>query len=87
MPSPVEFPEDVVRAAFDRCGGQCECELKGCRHPAGCPEVFMFEDRATSNRRGWQAHHKVPVAEGGTGTLENCQILCMDCHTTVHLSS
>jgi len=82
-----EFTEDVVKSAFERCGGQCECELRGCGHVGECPQIFRYEDRATSERTGWQAHHKIPVSENGPATVENCQILCTDCHTTVHLGS
>jgi len=87
MPTSVEFPEDIVRAAFERCGGQCECELHGCGHKGECPQIFTYEDRATSNQKGWQAHHRKPVKDGGLPTLENCQILCVSCHATFHLSA
>ncbi len=87
MAKSVEFSEEIVRAAFERCGGQCECDLNGCGHVAGyCPQLFTYEDRATSDREGWQAHHIVPVSENGPAILQNCQILCMSCHVTTHLS-
>ena len=28
--------------------------------------------------------HKIPVGKGGSDTMENCEILCFDCHRAVH---
>ena len=31
-----------------------------------------------------KTHHIVPVRDGGLTVLENCMILCRDCHTALH---
>jgi len=85
-----EFPETVVWAAFHRSGGQCECTTPFCSgHMAvsfgRCVQTFSFAQRATSDGTGWQAHHRIPVVDGGEGTLTNCQILCVNCHQARHL--
>ena len=84
----VEFPEHVVLAAFRRSLGFCECTTLGCGggHATRCHKQFTFAQRATSDRKGWQAHHKKQVQHGGQGTYENCEILCNDCHVSRHLS-
>lgn len=30
------------------------------------------------------AHHKIPVNDNGKDTLENCEMLCRDCHSKRH---
>ena len=31
-----------------------------------------------------KTHHVIPVRDGGETVLENCMILCRDCHTALH---
>jgi 5-methylcytosine-specific restriction endonuclease McrA len=82
-----EFRETVVLNAFTRSKGQCECTEGGCAagHYVRCHQVFKYADRAISDQRfGWQAHHGIPVSEGGVPILANCEILCVDCHDARH---
>lgn len=30
---------------------------------------------------GWEVHHVVPPAYGGSDALENCEVLCQTCRT------
>lgn len=71
------FPDSVVRAAFRRARGQCECT--GCKGNKGrCSAVFNYDERSTSDDdTGWQADHIDP---DGPPTLPNCRILCVPCH-------
>ena len=72
-----EFTEDTVGQAWDRARGYCE----GYK----CGKQLVWENRDKNGKRGaWNAHHKVPVAKGGSNLLRNCQILCLDCHKKVH---
>lgn len=32
----------------------------------------------------YDAHHQVPVAAGGANSLENCLLVCEDCHRDLH---
>lgn len=79
---PTEFPEDVVqRRFFVWANQQCECVRIGCGHIGRCQRKFTYAERATSDRPwGWQADHDIPVTVFGPSTVENCRILCMDCH-------
>lgn len=74
------FPDEVVREAFDACGGQCECVKSACGHQGKCPTTFTWDERATADEDGWQAHHEVAEAEDGPDTRGNCRILCVRCH-------
>ncbi len=35
-------------------------------------------------RRFWEAHHQIPLSEGGLNTLENGVTLCWRCHKKRH---
>ncbi len=76
-----EFPEDVRKKAFARAGGRCECTAEHLSagnppHRSGrCPRHFSYEQKAGEGK--WEAHH---IKAGGSGTLENCKILCVECH-------
>ena len=72
-----EFTEETVKQAWDRA--------KGCCEGYKCSKQLVWKNRDKDGERGaWNAHHKVPVAEGGSNDLRNCQILCLDCHKKVH---
>lgn len=76
------FSEAVIRAAWQRAGGRCECGGSNCGHsPCRCGKVLNWNSRGDDySPSGWEAHHKVPVYQGGSDTLDNCQILCIPCH-------
>lgn len=43
--------------------------------------ILSYDNRGKDGAWGaWEAHHKVSVVAGGSDTLSNCEILCMDCH-------
>jgi 5-methylcytosine-specific restriction endonuclease McrA len=63
-----EFDTATKRAAWDRCGGQCEGKVNGVR-------CFAF---LLGRRNAFD--HILPVALGGKSVLANCQVLCKDCH-------
>jgi hypothetical protein len=78
-----EFSDFTVWEAFIRSKGQCECLSPYCSvgHMGRCRERFKYEERVTSDHaNGYQAHHVVEFQNGGKGTLDNCQILCIPCH-------
>jgi len=76
------FSETVVKKAWERAGGKCECLRKTCGHLNGrCGKVLVCQNRGKDGERGaWEAHHKTAHAIGGADTLSNCEILCVDCH-------
>ena len=76
------FSDAVVRAAWQRAGGRCECGRSSCGHgPWRCGKVLNWYSRGNDYvSGGWEAHHKIAVSSGGSDTLSNCEILCISCH-------
>ena len=78
-----EFPEDVLKKAFLRANARCQCERDNHDHGAfTCFKQIIWENKGNSAvRSGWEAAYYVAPEKGGKPTLENCEILCMDCYT------
>ena len=74
------FSQSVIKQAWDRAGGKCECRRKTCGHGARCNKQLVWENHSEGERGAWEAHHVTAVASGGSDTLSNCEILCLDCH-------
>ncbi len=72
-----EFPVSVVRSAWTRAGGKCECTRIACRHNSRCAKPLRWELRGSEAEGGWEAHH---VNRNGPDILSNCLILCQPCH-------
>lgn len=65
------FSKDDVEQAFKKANGRCEI----------CGKQLVFKNRGRGSGRGeWEAHHKHHKKSGGSDTLSNCKILCVDCH-------
>ena len=77
-----KFPGSIVKAAWTRSGGRCECLRNIHDHPYGrCPRELVWEHRGQEDQMGaWEAHHTVSQAAGGEEILSNCEILCLRCH-------
>lgn len=67
------FSEATKQAAFNRAGGQCECDRLSCT----VHRTIRCGARLTGR---WHAHHKTAVSSGGDDSLSNCQALCIPCH-------
>jgi hypothetical protein len=77
-----EFSDEVVKLAWTRAQGRCECRRETHLHPyIRCNKELVWENRGREGRGAWEAHHKVSVDAGGGSYLSNCEILCWDCHT------
>lgn len=76
------FSDSVIRAAWQRAEGRCECGRTSCGHgPWRCGKKLSWNARGMDSAiGGWEAHHKVAVSSGGSDTLSNCEILCIPCH-------
>lgn len=59
-----DFPAKVKAIAFQRANGCCENPI--CRAKIAAPKLAY--------------DHILPDALGGEPTLENCQVLCLECH-------
>ena len=71
------FPDSVIKAAFNRSKGRCECTRRSCPHSNRCPEKLIWNRRGYEGPGGWEAHH---INSNGPATLNNCEILCVKCH-------
>lgn len=71
------FSDEIVRQAWNRAGGKCECKRTGCGHPYQCNKYLFWGRRGTETEYGWETHH---IVADGPDTLDNCEILCQRCH-------
>lgn len=76
------FSESVVKKAWERSGGRCECQRSTHDHGKGrCNQQLSWDDRGNDKSlMGWEAHHITAAASGGPDILSNCEILCIACH-------
>ncbi|MBU4502334.1 MAG: hypothetical protein KKA79_07075 [Nanoarchaeota archaeon] len=72
----MDFPEQIVKDAWDRADEKCECEMSSCGHGERCNKPLIWSDRG-DDPEGWEAHHKI---QGDGEGLGNCKILCQLCH-------
>jgi len=75
------FSDDVVRQAWTRANGRCECERRVCSHSGRCSRPLVWEQRGKDTSNGWEAHH---IVANGPDTLSNCEILCQPCHKNTY---
>jgi hypothetical protein len=72
------FTEKTVIEAWERSGGQCECEKRTHSHfYTPCGKSLVWQARGMTVKGGWEAHHI--TISGGDG-LHNCEILCWECY-------
>ena len=62
------LPQTVKDAAIKRAGGKCECRRSTCSHSGRC------------TKSGVEYNHKKSQRTGGSDTLANCEVLCVQCH-------
>lgn len=74
------FSEDVKLQAWKRAGGRCECKRVSCGHSGRCNKQLVYSNHSEGQRGAWEAHHVISESNGGSDTLSNCQVLCLDCH-------
>lgn len=75
----MSFPTSVVIEAWRRAGGRCECTRQCPSHiGARCNRVLDPYNQTAGMQ--WHAHHTVSQDAGGADTVENCEILCLECH-------
>ena len=75
------FSEDVVKQAWERAGGQCECGRRTHTHfYTPCGKSLIWNNRGTPYEGGWEAHH---ITTYGGDVLSNCEILCWNCQEAI----
>jgi 5-methylcytosine-specific restriction endonuclease McrA len=77
MPAELPFSDQVKEAAFKRAGGRCECRRPDCGHQGRCQRKFAYYGSAE--------YH--PRSNSGSNSLDNCQLLCLECHVAAHSHS
>lgn len=60
----------------------CECEREWHENHQGgpCDKELKWANRGRDRLDGWEANHRVRVEDGGGPELENCEIVCWECH-------
>lgn len=67
----MSFSQTTVKEAWEKATGHCE----------RCHKQLVWNNRGDEGQRGaWEAHHRLSASHGGSDTLSNCEILCVDCH-------
>jgi hypothetical protein len=70
------FSEKVVKQAWDRAGGRCECARITHGRDTRCNQTLVWEHRGKGCEGAWEAHH---TTFAGGEEIENCEILCWSC--------
>ena len=71
------FSDEVIKKAWERAGGRCECTRTTHGHVGRHNKVLELENQGREGYGAWEAHHISSI--GGNG-FPNCEILCWDCH-------
>jgi len=72
------FPDNVVKQAWERAAGQCECEKR--THPhfyIPCGKRLVWENRGGNGFGAWEIKR---INENKGEVLANCEIVCMTCY-------
>ena len=71
------FDTKVVRQAWSRCAGHCECTRAEHNHRFGrCSLKLRYDRRGEAKKDAWEIHRKDP----SRGEIfPNSEILCMEC--------
>jgi hypothetical protein len=76
----VTFSDDVLRKAWERAGGKCECRARTHAHGfRTCDELLSWDKQGQPGPGGWWPH----ATAGDTGdntALSHCEIICWDCY-------
>lgn len=74
----VSFSADVVKAAFIRSDGECECTKSNHKHSGRCNNLITYNMRGMDLPGGWEAYK---INSECPPIIGNCRIICMDCYT------
>jgi hypothetical protein len=67
-----EFDSDVRRTAWDRANGRCEGIVEGLFGPVRCSAPIDLGE--------FHYDHIIPYWMCRDSSLDNCQVLCRECH-------
>lgn len=71
------FSDDVIKRAWDRSGGTCECTKTTHGHGRVCRKRLLEQYRGDDESdSGWEAQS---ISGADTNDLDDCEIRCWDC--------
>jgi hypothetical protein len=71
------IPDDVLKQAWVRAGGQCECEKRTHSHfYVPCAKPLIWENRGKKGWGGWDIKH---IDENKGDVASNLEVLCLTC--------
>ena len=75
------FSEEVVKQAWIRAGGKCECIKGPHKHlKIACGRALDFEKKGKSGETGcWDIVQIKPADLGGDYSANNSHVICCDC--------
>lgn len=65
------YSDMLASLARIAAGNRCQCANSACGHAGPCNAVL--EDGC------WRAWYRVPLGDGGSDTLDNCEVICLAC--------
>jgi hypothetical protein len=71
------FSDRVLREAWRRAGGRCECRRSTHDHYGTCNEPLVWESKGREGQGKWQAHSRSGLYED---SVKDCQLFCWGCH-------
>ena len=72
------FPDEIIRQAWERSGGQCECQKRTHAHfYVPCAKPLVWENRGKKGWGGWDVK-RIDASKGDT--VDNCEVLCLTCY-------
>ena len=71
------FPLDIVKRAWERSGGRCECTRTTHGHLIPHRKALVWANRGRSGRGCWEPHSRSRLH---LPTSTDCLIYCWDCH-------
>ncbi len=70
--------KDLVKQAWTRSSGRCECKRIGCQHAGGrCRNMLEEKAFRDSEDGGWNVR---PINEFGPAKLFNVEVVCSECY-------
>jgi len=77
----VSFSEYIIKEAWLRSGGKCECTRQIHGHVGRCGKRLLEIYRGDmDSESGWEARSK----SGSYTDVSDCEILCWDCQEGMH---
>jgi hypothetical protein len=72
---------EVVRQAWQRSEGKCQCTLLDHNHPyVRCNKPLVWNKQDKPYTSGWRVHHRLSYGKNAVAT---CEILCWECYQKV----